>query len=436
MYNTQITTKIQTNYTLFLLATSFLGVQLIYIDTNILKLSPYRFLIILAPLLLMKWYKESFPYLRGGINYSYFMFLLFWAFYSLSTALLVADVAAWLKYNLFFISGIISSIFIGLFFTKKEDFIKAFRIIEILSIFLGIIGYYEIFTGNYNFISQDNQDWYFNALNVIGYRIPITIFYNPNDYALFCLFSFYISLILFMTQTNHVNRLISCLNCISLIFLLIATQSRGGFVALLISAPFVIYSFYRLTNIGHRLWIAISALFILIVERSGWLFYIYGDVYSSLTTFDLAGGDVTRINLIKNGLIFLKDSYYLGTGLGNIEYHMGHSAVYYVGWIRNIHNWWMEILVSSGVLIFAIYVYLYIRNVWLLYKLPKITCDREVALISIPLLGFTTAFVVSSMSSSSHFTSEWLWPSVALIYAFVNYAYNAESINNASFSGK
>ncbi len=424
----QTSSRNPTRFTLLLLSTAFLGVQLIYIDIGFFKLSPYRILLILAPLLLIKWYRDRIPYLRKSINYSYFKLLLFWAFYSFATLFLVADIVAWSKSYVFFISAIITSIFIGLFLKKKDDFIKAFLIIEVIAIFLGLIGFYEIITGDYRYISEEHARLYLILTGVTGNRIPISIFYNPNDFATFCIFSFYISALLTMVNTHKLFKLISLLACLSFIVLIIATESRGGFMGFVASIPFFILSLLQARTTRYKLLIIISCCLLVIFFRTTWSIYFFDDIWRAGTTLYVhsGGSDTLRINLIKNGLIFLQDHFFLGTGIGNIEYHMAHSAVYPVGWVANIHNWWMEILVTSGFLIFIPYVYLYIRNAWLLYKLPRITHDKDVSVISASFFGFIIAFVVSSMSSSSLFTSEWLWPSMALIFSFVNYGYEHE----------
>jgi teichuronic acid biosynthesis protein TuaE len=104
---------------------------------------------------------------------------------------------------------------------------------------------------------------------------------------------------------------------------------------------------------------------------------------------------------------------------------MQHNSIYYVSDVVNIHNWWMEILVSSGIFVFIAYVYIYTKNILHLYRIQKINTSEDVVYISMALYGFMISFIVASMSSSSQFASEWLWPCIALVYAFINYGYNS-----------
>ena len=91
-----------------------------------------------------------------------------------------------------------------------------------------------------------------------------------------------------------------------------------------------------------------------------------------------------------------------------------------LGEITNIHNWWMEILVSSGVLIFIIYIVVYTKSIWKLYRMALVKKDKDIMNISICFLCFLVAFLIGAMGASSLMTSEWLWPIMAVVMSFVN----------------
>ncbi|SFI64725.1 O-antigen ligase family protein [Thermoflavimicrobium dichotomicum] len=124
-----------------------------------------------------------------------------------------------------------------------------------------------------------------------------------------------------------------------------------------------------------------------------------------------------RKYLLLYGLDFLQKSHYLGVGAGNVEAHMkGKKGVNKV----NIHNWWAEVLVNFGVIVFVLYMALYL---WLLYQLwllaqikkspsisPVIRWGAIASLLS--LIGFF--FGAIAPSSCIHFTPMWSTIGIAL----------------------
>lgn len=129
--------------------------------------------------------------------------------------------------------------------------------------------------------------------------------------------------------------------------------------------------------------------------------------------------DNIRKNLILNGLLFLLPTLGMGTGIGGIESYMASNWVYETYGITNIHNWWMEILVGSGIFIFAGYIIFYIklcRDNYSRYKSKNTTSlERSTAFA---FLGFMIAFIIASISSSSNMGNEMLWVFWAIIIAF------------------
>ena len=88
------------------------------------------------------------------------------------------------------------------------------------------------------------------------------------------------------------------------------------------------------------------------------------DFCTEVFTFDVHkenSSDFVRLNLILNGLLFLMKNLLMGTGLGGIEYYMQNYAVLDTLGIMNMHNWWFEILVASGIFIFCGYCFFYVR---------------------------------------------------------------------------
>ena len=121
------------------------------------------------------------------------------------------------------------------------------------------------------------------------------------------------------------------------------------------------------------------------------------------------GSDYVRINLIKNGLFFLISTFGLGVGAGNIEQWMIGKAIYNTNGIINMHNWWLEIIVGYGLLIFIMYLVFYIKLFKSVYRIFKYSRNEIDISISLGIMCFMVGYVIGSVSSSSNVNSEWLW---------------------------
>ena len=412
------------SYTFLLLATALLGVHILSIDLGFIQLSPYRVLLILAPFVFLNVKKRTIKQLIQSKNYGYFAFMLFWVVYSFLPIIWIKDFSAWAKMYIFLLSGFITTWYIGLYFTSKNDIINALKVVELLSVVFGTIALYEIFTGNYLFLNEGSLGYYqerSQLISTIGYRVPISVFSNPNNYSLFLLFSVFGSLGLSKTKKTKPGRLFSLVLTLFFIFLLIATQSRAGFIGLILG--FTAYGFILIKRTNAKNFWKIILLFV------GALFFAIPwlndnfEMFESLITFNLnasAGSDAIRLNLIRNGFVFLINTFFLGVGLGNIEYYMANYGIFSTSGITNIHNWWMEILVSSGIFVFVFYIYVYLKNMKRLYKFSLLNFDKKMQHLSTIFLSFWVGFFVASIGASSLMYNEWIWPVMAIVMASIN----------------
>ncbi|QKG85686.1 O-antigen ligase family protein [Kroppenstedtia pulmonis] len=130
---------------------------------------------------------------------------------------------------------------------------------------------------------------------------------------------------------------------------------------------------------------------------------------------ETASGDQSisiRMNLMFNALRFLADSGYFGVGAGNIEYHMQGAPG--VKEKVNVHNWWLEVLVNFGVLVFLPYLFLYGWLLWQLFRLAWVKASPH--LPSTLRWGATGSLIaligygIGAMAPSTaiHFTPMWI----------------------------
>lgn len=411
---------------LLLIAGSLLGSNYFTIDLGSFQLSLYRICVIALPILIIYSANKDIELhrLKSSRGYFSYKFMAFWIIYSLMSLIWVRDYNNWLKAFMFVMSGTLSIYFIGMYMNEEKDFMKVFKVIQLFIFGHSLLGYYQIFTGNYMLIQGKNQIYYSNTIGNTGFRIPMGMFSNPNDYALFCLMGFYISIICYYISIKNITKLFSLAMSISCAFLIICTQSRANFIGFLLSL--LIYWMLSIKNskiVKKILIIFLSMICILLIG------YFIPDLYSTiipqLSTVDLKGqileSDVIRINLIKNGMIFFNNTLFAGVGLGNIEYYMANYQVYYVGLVTDIHNWWFEILVSSGIVVFVGYTIMYVKNLKLLFKINNYSNNKGNVIIARTIFSFLIGFIIACTSSSSNINKEWLWVLWGIIYAFVNY---------------
>ena len=73
--------------------------------------------------------------------------------------------------------------------------------------------------------------------------------------------------------------------------------------------------------------------------------------------------DIIRLNLIKSGWDFLTETCFMGVGAGNIEYWMANKSHIYMMGYTNMHNWYMEILVGYGIIVFTLFLIMVVKMI-------------------------------------------------------------------------
>jgi teichuronic acid biosynthesis protein TuaE len=246
-------------------------------------------------------------------------------------------------------------------------------------------------------------------------RRPTGFQWNPNDLAL-------LMLMLLPFLIFFQKRLYSRIGVILALLCIVMSASRGVFIGTAVVVP-VCY-FIKLRK--HRiLVVALVAAAIGLAPVA--LRYVTGLDYRALTrvasSFEavstVASGEPTRptssINVrrtyIEKGMAAFAETHGLGVGAGG-------DRVVLEG--ESMHNYWVEVLVDGGVLLFATYVF------WLLYlffSLLKVYRNSQDDFIkyfaiasAISLIGFSIGCI--SASSVIYFLPKWILYgfSIATIY--------------------
>jgi teichuronic acid biosynthesis protein TuaE len=409
-----------TNIVYLLIFTCLIGTQIISIDLKVVQIGPYRLLLMVSPLLLWKMYSKALFEKRIIIKSEYLLFFLFWVIYSLFTVLWSIDYSAWFQSMFFLISGFVSTLLIFSYLDTSEKIVQAIKLVVFQSMVIGVLAFYEMITGNYFFINEVNIEFYQKnsiLVGLIGIYIPITLFGNPNNYALFVCVSIIFSILLLRLSVSRVSSFFYFILILFFVLILMAANSRAAILSLIVF--FIAHLLYNLSVVKLiNKFRIIFYLFIIILLSN----FFFGDLFKNLIDLNLIDfsdssqeGDFIRKNLILNGLYFLYDSYFIGIGAGQVEKYMELYAVYSVLGITNMHNWWLEILTITGLLPFLFYIMVYIRAIIKSYRKSINVIDNKSKIINSVVFCFLISFVVGSIGPSSLLQTEWIWILIAIM---------------------
>ena len=155
------------------------------------------------------------------------------------------------------------------------------------------------------------------------------------------------------------------------------------------------------------LWLAVNgALPILRLPGIGVQHWRFDTLGTEMAAGTGSGG--TRLKLIEGGLTVALDTHLVGVGPGNAEHYVrqipGLETVY------NLHNWWLEILVNGGILVFAGYVAFYASLLYSLFTVATRTSNVLMALAATALFTALLGYLLGALSPSSaiHFAPMWI----------------------------
>jgi len=405
----------------------FLGTQILAVDVGF-KLSLYRVLFLTTFYLFMLMFINNDQRLRFyplKLSSTYTSFYMLWLFYSLVSIAWSQNLAGWAKANIFIGIGVFSIIFIHLFIKEKKDLMNLFRSVAagiILHIGLGL---YELFTANYFWASDHFMTKYRPESRNVLSRIPISIYPNENDFATVMLMGSFILLLLARTTKNLYSKIGYSILWVTCFWLIYQTDSRANVLAFGLGIGAMVLAYFaRVLTRKHfavALGAAAGAGSIALIASSAARQQVAG-LLEILSTDTFHGtSNEMRVNLIRNGFAFLRNSFGFGVGAGNIEHYMQTNAIFQTGGISNMHNWWMEILTGYGIVIFFLYMFMYISMIRKAYLYYRHSDDAFVRKTALAILGYLAAFTMSSISSASNIINEWQRVIFGVIIAFFSY---------------
>ncbi|WP_240377982.1 O-antigen ligase family protein [Bacillus piscicola] len=287
------------------------------------------------------------------------------------------------------------------FVKTKDDLVTICKSYWLNTIVIGVLAIYESISGDY--LYEAGIRYVFN-FNPIGLNTPVLFFNNINNLAAFMAMSIPICFIAIEnTKMKILNKIITFLLCSVTIFLI---DSRSALLSLLMFL--ILYLMYYFNFRKLTLYILLGALMTL---------YFRDVIFQSdvMNMFSSVHSDDIRLRVWKNTLLAGRDSLFVGYGPGN-GYLANTTQYYFTGGILAIHNYFLEILIEFGLLIFVFFGAWLLRLFFYLHK-AKMRSNLNDTYIYSLLIIFMIQFVVLSIGPSSMATFYFLWLILGLCLA-------------------
>ena len=410
-------------YLIILVSSVFLGSNLIAVTLPVGQISIYRiFSLLVIPMVIFFLVKDrkSFKIHRNSYAAGMVTVYLLWWVWALCSVLWAMSLGSWLQAMVLLTLGISSIVGIFLWTRDYVQWRTLIKAVWVMMTFLSIWGLFEITTNIYLLADLGKLDKYSTFVTQPWTRIPITYLANQNDYATILLATLPINLILMNTTKNSLKRLLTLLCMLLSTFLIFQSGSR---MSLLMALAF--YGIYVLLGVRWdftRKQVLTTGSIVLTLAILAFAFVppIRGMVTDLIYILPrpVISGDVGRMNMWRNGLMYLGKTFGLGVGAGNIEVWMETFGPLPTNNIFNIHNWWLEILVGYGAFIFIAYVLGYALMIYRLFNLKKFV-NRMHQKIMNAFISFLLVFIGASITSANNMLIEWHWVFFGLIIAYI-----------------
>lgn len=410
-------------FLMILVASVFIGTETLAIPTPFAQLTIYRVFALSIPLLIGYFIVQKNPRVKLKKN-SYATFavavFIFWWLWSVVSFLWIEDTRLWLQ-AVFLLTLGISSV-IGLYLWT-HDFQHWKRLIQIawfmMTLLVGL-GYYEITTNHYIFADLGKLDKYNTFVSDPMTRMPITHFENQNDFATMLLAYIAVGLILYYLTPHAVKKLGYLVSVFLGSYLIYRSGSRLVLLCLILYAGCFITLRFKWDIQKKYYGMALALFSILGILAIAYVPAIQNmvDTFIYTGSSDIVTGDTGRVNLVRNGMIFLAATFGLGVGAGNVEAWMANYRFLPTQNIINMHHWWAEILVAYGVIVFILYTLAYILLIYRLFQIRK-QQGKRMKQVSNQLIAFLIVYSLASITSASNMLIEWHWVFFGIIIAYI-----------------
>lgn len=358
--------------------------------------------------------------LDGGVKQFSFIYSLFLT-YCVFSLLWTSDILLGVKEIIYYIIiGILVAEFL-LFSKLSKHPINTISNAWVVSFLLtSVIAIWEISTGNHLSISYTEEGKVLrNGIDeALVLQFASATFGNYNAYVVFICFS--LPFIFFKLGSKKWKlKFAGIFSLMVAIWILFMNASRGGILTLLV--VFVIYLYYLLRRVHHRILYICSIMFILGSFLVVFGEFILNNLFNSLLYRISSGGmleDTGRVEIWSKALYLSAQNYFLGTGVGSM---LASMSLVRSGENPMTHNLFIEIFLQYG----AIFLLLFLCFLFKIYK-------NSIRLEYIPLRSLCISACLSMpftfVINSNYLTMSSLW-----IYLFSLYIISKEKIFKERF---
>ena len=389
--------------------TGFFGGAFLAVDLGPFTLFPYRVLLLLLWMLFL----ARIFLQEGKLNLShikvspYLVFLAVWLGYAVLSTGWAASKGLAITHVIFLLMGN-SAIFFSVYYLSTLRDLRTLYWVWLLALGIQmVIGTWEATTGLHLPMSK-----YFGETKAVFAFRPTGTLGGPNSFASFLSFGVFFILAFLRHMNKGIFKKILVGGILALsVYLIIMTRSRGNYLAVLLSLSFLSIFMLKVRQtlkVTMVVGLALLLLILVLPQQTHRVWVTAVTEFESLfNPIELGQGSIgIRLALAEDSITSAIKTLGFGMGAGNAGYP---------------HNWWLEILASYGIWIFAGYVIFYSALVLELYKIYKKLVDENEKMICEGLLLSLIALFFVSFSPSSIMTFKPQWFLFAFALAFLNY---------------
>jgi teichuronic acid biosynthesis protein TuaE len=364
---------------------------------------------------------------------NYFNFLLFlFSWYALSILWSINALYA-LTYLYYLFVGISLVFLICAYINTRERYLRVFKTLAVISTVALILALLESFTplrlptspySDYAALfGREGIEFaeFESNIQALIKSAPTSFWGNPNNLAV----AMVLLMPFFLMQNKNSIKYIGLL---SVLLVILMTGSRGVFISFL----FGLFAYFVLR--GVRFWVPLLTFGIFfsafifnnidvlkgsenkrISELASVGEVLFAYLFEDSTSEDSIG---SRQQLIKNGLNALEKTGGLGVG-GGSSIAVQEQAGGVAGRLLSMHNFWVEVLVEAGVVVFVLFIIWYVSIAINLLKIYIKTKESFYRYQSSAMFLVFFVFAIAAVSASSviYFLPMWIMfgLSIALI---------------------
>ena len=342
---------------------------------------------------------------------------LFWAPFSINLA----------RHLEALIIGPLLIIFTLLFFSDEGGIRSLYRLWVVSAIIFIGIGVGELATGLHFGVPQQYDE--------LGINHPRAVFWGPQTFGVFLSLAFPFLYIMVRFSKSVPAKVLGLAAIFLSFFFMVRGEAGGPIVAVAIGTCLILLLMgwgdrFRLIAVGLVTAgaLALASFSTPLISQSSVVQLAKGlpqqilSINQPYSKFNPETSITYRQRLIKDGMVLLAESHYLGVGPGGFEYYMtSGSRRFALGVDVNLHNWWAEILVDYGVLIFALFVAFYIGLLWKLFLISSRGDNQTLRAVALATLISLVVFSISNVSASGLMRAYFVWLLFATALTVINY---------------